>query len=99
MNQQSTPFKCHLFVCTNTRENERKSCGDEDSADLKAAIKAEIKNRGWKDIVRVSESGCLGVCEAGPNVMIYPQGIWLSAVSQTDIPAILEMVEKIPEKE
>ena len=95
MKKQPAPFKCHLFVCTNSRESDQKSCGDEGTAGLKAAIKAEIKARGWKGTVRVSESGCLGVCDEGPNIMIYPQQIWLSAVSHDDVPAILQITEDI----
>ncbi len=95
MQQHITPYKCHLFVCTNSRGGERKSCGDERAADLKATIKAEIKKRGWKGIVRVSETGCLGVCNTGPNIMIYPQKIWFSAVSADDLPEIFQIVEEI----
>ncbi len=90
-----TPYKCHLFVCTNSRKGEQKSCGDEGTPDLKAAIKAEIKNRGWKGIVRVSTSGCLGVCESGPNIMIYPQKVLLSGVTRNDLPDIIAKVEEI----
>jgi (2Fe-2S) ferredoxin len=92
-----TPYKCHLFVCTNSRSGEQKSCGDEGTPDLKAAIKAEIKNRGWKGIVRVSASGCLGVCESGPNIMIYPQKTWFSDVSSDNLPEIIQTVEEIVE--
>ena len=60
---------------------------------LKAAIKAEIKTRGWKGTVRVSASGCLGVCEAGPNIMLYPQQIWFSGVSSENLPEIIQTVE------
>ena len=95
MKQRISPYKCHLFVCTNSRNGERKSCGDEGSPDLKALIKAEIKNRGWKGVVRVSESGCLGVCDTGPNIMLYPLKIWFSAVSRNDLPEIIQTVERI----
>jgi (2Fe-2S) ferredoxin len=91
----TSPYKCHLFVCTNTRDGEQKSCGDACAADLKAAIKAEIRLRGWKGRVRVSTSGCLGVCESGPNIMLYPQKIWFSEVSRDDLPEIIQVVEEI----
>jgi len=97
MKQRISPYKCHLFVCTNSRGGGKKSCGDEGTPDLKATIKAEIKNRGWKGIVRVSESGCLGVCDTGPNIMVYPQKIWFSCVSHDDLPEIIQTVEDIAE--
>ena len=99
MKQRISPYKCHLFVCTNSRNGERKSCGDEGSAHLKAMIKTEIKNRGWKGIVRVSESGCLGLCDTGPNIMVHPQKIWFSAVSRDDLPEIIQIVEDVLERD
>lgn len=95
MKTNESPYKCHLFVCVNSRGGERKSCGDGCNAELKAILKEEIKNRGWKGIVRVSESGCLGLCDAGPNIMIYPQKIWFSDVEKGDVPEILKTVEEL----
>ena len=46
-------------------------------------------------MIRVSESSCLGVCDAGPNIMIYPQKIWLSEVTKDDVPEILQLLEEI----
>lgn len=99
MKQRTSPYTCHIFVCTKSRNGEKKSCGDGGATDLKAAIKKEIKNRGWKGIVRVSESGCLGVCASGPNIMIYPQEIWLSAISPSDLPEIIKSVENLIKSE
>lgn len=95
MKQRRSPFKCHLFVCIKSRNGEKKSCGDSGSIDFKAELKQEFKNRGWKDLVRLSESGCLGVCASGPNIMIYPQRIWLSSVTRSDLPEIIQIVENI----
>lgn len=97
MKQRISPYKCHLFVCTKSRNGEKKSCGDHGASDLKAVIKTEIKKRGWKAIVRVSDSGCLGVCASGPNIMIYPQKTWLSAVTHDDLPEIMQIVESFIE--
>ena len=99
MKQRTSPYKCHLFVCTKSRNGEKKSCGDAGTPDFKAALKKEFKDRGWKDLVRVSDSGCLGVCAAGPNIMIYPQRIWLSGVERNDLPEIIQIVEGIVEGE
>ncbi len=95
MKRNKTPYQCHLFVCIKTRDGIRKSCGEAAGPDLQAALKDAVKDRGWKGTVRVSTSGCLGQCEAGPNVMMYPQGIWFSAVTHDDIPEILKTLEQI----
>jgi len=93
MKSRKTPYQCHIFVCVKSRDGERKSCGDGENADIKAALKDEINDRGWKGKVRVSESGCLGVCGVGPNIMIYPQGVWLTQVKLSDLTDILKTVE------
>ena len=92
MKQHESPYKCHLFICIKSRDGKRKSCGDPGNPDLKDALKDEIKRRGWKSVARVSESSCLGVCDAGPNIMIYPQKLWLSDVTLDDLPEIFEIV-------
>ena len=95
MKSRNTPYQCHLFICVKSRDGERKSCGDGEGAALKDLLKNEISERGWKGRVRVSDSGCLGVCGTGPNIMIYPQGIWLSKVKPSDVPDILKTVEQL----
>jgi len=95
MNKAISPYKAHLFVCTKTRDDSRKSCGDDCGIQLAKSLKQEVKQRGLKPAVRVSTSGCLGVCENGPNIMIYPQGIWFSGVTNEDIPEIMSMLEAV----
>jgi (2Fe-2S) ferredoxin len=90
-----TPYLCHIFVCTNDRSGERKSCGDEEGVELRAVLKSEIGSRGWRRWVRLTQSGCLGKCAQGPNVMIYPQGIWFSKTTLDDVDSILEVVQDI----
>lgn len=95
MKKNESPYQAHLFLCTKSRGGERKSCGDGDNPELKNILKDEVKNRGWKPLIRVSESSCLGVCDAGPNIMIYPQKIWLSDVSKADVPEIMELLSSL----
>ena len=94
MRSRNTPYKCHVFVCTRSKNGEEKSCADGDSPSVKAALKDAVTERGWKGVVRISESGCLGVCGLGPNVMIYPQGTWLAQVKETDLPELLKIIEQ-----
>jgi (2Fe-2S) ferredoxin len=92
MQRQGTPFVAHVFVCVNERDDGSKSCGDGLGSTLKALLKAGVEARGWKGRVRVSQTGCMGLCARGPNVMIHPQGVWFAGVSPEDVPAILDEV-------
>jgi (2Fe-2S) ferredoxin len=96
MNRMSSPYRCHIFICVNDRQGARKSCADGGRGPaIKDILKEQVAARGWKGQVRVSQSGCMGLCERGSNVMIYPQGLWFSAVTPTDTDAILEEVAKL----
>lgn len=101
MNKQPTPYLCHIFVCTNIRETnpENPGCGAKGGGALKDKLKTAVNARGWKGKVRVSTSGCMGLCGSGPNVVLYPQGIHFSAVSEADLPAILDTIDQLlPQK-
>ena len=95
MQKKNTPYKTHVFVCTNDRGGDRESCSDHGSREIRAELKAFTKEKGWKGKVRVSASGCLGLCASGPNVMIYPQGILFSEVTPADIVEIKKELENI----
>jgi (2Fe-2S) ferredoxin len=91
--QNESPYVVHVFVCTNDRAGERKSCADDNSQLVKETIKKAVDEKGWKGNVRVSSSGCMGLCATGPNVMIYPQKVWFSGVSPDDVESIVSAIE------
>ena len=94
MQKETSPYTCHVFVCTNDRHGERKSCADGGgNARLKDHLKDAVEKRGWKGRVRVSSGGCMGLCGKGPNVMIYPQKAWFAVASPEDGEKILEEIE------
>lgn len=96
MNRQSTPYLCHIFICSNIRENNpgNPGCGTKGGGALKNKLKEAVKERGWTGKVRVSTAGCLGLCAQGPNVLLHPQGIWFPGVKETDLDTILETAGK-----
>jgi (2Fe-2S) ferredoxin len=93
--QNESPYIAHVFVCTNDRGGERKSCADGNSQHVKEQLKEAVDSKGWKGKVRVSTSGCMGVCAQGANVMIYPQKLWFSEVSVDDVDEILAAIERL----
>jgi (2Fe-2S) ferredoxin len=80
-----------VFVCTNVREEDgRPACGLRGAEKICASLKEEVKKRGLKGKVRVLKSGCMDLCEAGPNVMVFPEAILHSGVSEKDSPVLAE---------
>lgn len=81
----------HVFVCCNRREagHPRGCCAEKDSEELRDYMKAKAKALGIKK-VRVNSAGCLDRCELGPNMVIYPEGIWYRPTSFEDVDEILQ---------
>ena len=94
-NENNSPYVAHVFVCTNDRQGERQSCADNNSPALKNKLKEAVNARGWKGKVRVSTSGCMGLCAKGANVLIHPQQIWFSETQPDDVSQILAALAKI----
>ena len=95
MDQGKSPYLCHVLVCTNDRHGERKSCADGGNEALKDRLKAQVEQRGWKGRVRVSSSGCMGLCAKGPNVILYPKGVWMHPTSDSEGERILDEIGRI----
>ena len=89
-----TPFRCHIFICTNDRQGARRSCADGQAAEIASALKERLRQLHPND-VRVSRSLCMGRCDQGPNLMIYPRGIWYSQVRIEDVETIVQKVDDL----
>ncbi len=92
MEASKPAFEKYVFVCINERpDGERVSCGSTFCGkEISERLKEAVKTAGQAGRIRVSKSKCLDVCEEGPNVLIYPDNLWLKHVNLADIPAILE---------
>jgi (2Fe-2S) ferredoxin len=53
------------------------------------ALRKEIAQQGLTDSVQVTICGSLGLCEHGPNMVVYPEGIWYSGITEQDVPEIV----------
>ena len=97
MKQSRVPFKRMLFVCANERRGES-ACGNAERGEncgmkLVEALRAEVKKRGLKGKIRVAKSGCMDLCAAGPNVMVFDENgdyTWISGVTQADVPKLAD---------
>jgi (2Fe-2S) ferredoxin len=92
MKLEPVPYKRMIFVCLNASHDgeDRPVCAAGKSEEVLKALKDEVKKRGLKGKVRALKSGCMDLCEKGPNVMIFPEGTLLSGVTPQDVPALIE---------
>jgi (2Fe-2S) ferredoxin len=82
----------HVFVCSQQRPpgHPRGSCAAKGAAPLLQAFWGELQKRQAYEQVAITYSGCLGPCEGGPNVLVYPEAVLYQGVSTADVPEIFE---------
>lgn len=82
----------HVFVCENRRpeDDPKGCCASKGSADILQLLRDKVKAAGMNSRIRINRSGCLANCARGASVVVYPEGIWYSFVTQNDIDEIFE---------
>ena len=87
----SKPLK-HVFVCNQARPpgHPRGSCQGKGSNDVLQTFWQQAQVRSLWDKFAVTYSGCLGPCDSGANVLVYPEGVMYSRVTKEDVEEIIE---------
>jgi (2Fe-2S) ferredoxin len=80
----------HVFICITSRpEAAGSSCGALGSPRILEALTFAIMENGLQDRVRVNGTTCLGPCEDGVNMVVYPEGVFYSRVTPEDVDEIV----------
>lgn len=69
----------YVLVCQN------EDCKQRGSADLLSKLGEKLK---CAPDVEVKSYMCFGGCQAGPNIVLYPQKVWYSGVKGDDVDEI-----------
>ncbi len=91
MERNPLPHGKIIYVCLNERETGT-CCAARNSPEIHLLLKEAIRVRGLNTQIRVSRSGCMGRCGNGPNVLVFPDGVWYSGVSSNDVETILQEI-------
>jgi (2Fe-2S) ferredoxin/SAM-dependent methyltransferase len=84
------PFRYHVFVCGQQKPEGAPSCGARDGLTVIEALRREVAARGLEGQVQVTACGSLGLCESGPNAVVYPEGTWYCGLTPADAPELVE---------
>jgi len=76
--------RSHVLVCGGT------GCTSSGALDIEAKFAEELSKHSIDNEVQVVRTGCFGLCEAGPIVIVYPEGAFYSRVDANDIARITE---------
>lgn len=89
----------HIMVCNSFRLNgdPQGVCNKKGAPSLLQYLENEIIDRGLD--AQVSSTGCLKVCDRGPAMVVYPQGVWYGKVDESALDKILDALENDEEVE
>ncbi len=84
-------FEHHVFFCCNKRAAPDACCENHGASELQAYAKDRIRELGLagQGSIRINKAGCLGRCDDGPVLVVYPEGVWYTFVDREDIDEII----------
>ncbi len=74
----------HILVCGGT------GCSSSHSEEILENLKKELAYHDLDQEVKVVQTGCFGLCEMGPIMIVYPEGVFYSKVKPDDVKEIVE---------
>jgi NADH:ubiquinone oxidoreductase subunit F (NADH-binding)/(2Fe-2S) ferredoxin/NAD-dependent dihydropyrimidine dehydrogenase PreA subunit len=77
-------FRSHVLVCGGT------GCASSKSGEIKDRFEDKIKEMELEKEVQVISTGCFGLCEEGPIVVVYPEGAFYSKMEIGRVDKIVE---------
>ncbi len=77
-------IRSHVMVCGGT------GCTSSNSGAVINEFERLLKEKGLDREVKVVRTGCFGLCEAGPVVIVYPEGAFYSHVTAENVSRIVE---------
>lgn len=83
------PFRYHVLACDQHKPERVPCCNGRNAVAVLDALRKELGVRGLVNDVQVTVTGSLGLCERGPNWVVYPEGVWYSGVTIADVPEIV----------
>ena len=76
-------FRSHVLICGGT------GCTSSGSAELYKRFEELLEKNNLTKEVKLVHTGCFGLCEAGPVIIVYPEGAFYSRVTLKDIDEIV----------
>ena len=76
-------YRSHVLVCGGT------GCTSSGSQRIIQTLKEELEKNSLQDEISVVMTGCHGLCAEGPIMVVYPDAIFYSRVSEDDVAEIV----------
>ena len=86
-------YSKHVFFCENQRAPGEDCCANHNAKSARDYVKDKVKLLGIsteQNTIRINSAGCLGRCDLGPVLVVYPEAVWYTYVDQQDLDEIIE---------
>jgi len=77
-------YRSHVLVCTGS------NCNIKGCQGITEALRRELTRLSLEQEVRLVETGCLGLCEHGPALVVYPEGVMYVRLTAADVAEVAE---------
>ncbi|MCL6638128.1 MAG: NADH-quinone oxidoreductase subunit NuoF [Firmicutes bacterium] len=77
-------YRAHVLVCGGA------GCVSSNCRDVEKALVGAIAGYGLEREVKVIQTGCMGPCDLGPVIVVYPEGVFYRKVKPGDAAVIVE---------
>ena len=75
--------RAHVLVCAGA------ACVSSGCREIRDAVVNKVIEQGLQEEVKVIETGCIGSCDLGPLVLIYPEGVLYQKLTPQDAEEIV----------
>ncbi len=83
------PFRQHIFICTQEKPEGVTSCPKNRSLRVLQALQEGLCTQELDDQVQITTCGCLGLCDNGPIMIVYPEAIWYRKIKEEDVSEVV----------
>jgi (2Fe-2S) ferredoxin len=77
-------FRTHILLCYGG------ACISSGADRVKEAMEEEITKAELQNEVEIITTGCMGTCELGPIMVVYPEGVFYQKVKPEDAKEIVQ---------
>ena len=77
-------IRSHVMVCGGT------NCSSSASGEIIREFERQIADKGLEKEIKVVRTGCFGMCEAGPVVIVYPEGAFYARMTVENVTRIVD---------
>jgi len=92
MSESSLQKKKYVLVCTQERpaDHPKGSCKQRGGMEVFTKLREEFEQRELGSVARPVGTTCLGSCENGAMVVVFPDNVWYAGVKAQDVAEIIE---------